>query len=61
MKEKIREIIGKAIIRVFPETTGQVFEIAVDYPTREHFGDFTTNVALKSAGLLKRKPLRETP
>jgi len=58
MKEKIREIIGKAIIRVFPETTGQVFEIAVDYPTREHFGDFTTNVALKSAGLLKRKPLR---
>jgi len=58
MKDRIREIIRGALTGVYPEMAGHVPEVAVDYPTQERFGDYTTNVALRSAGLLKRKPVQ---
>jgi len=58
MKNRIREIIRGALTGAYPEIAGCVPEVAVSYPTQERFGDYTTNVALKSAGLLKRKPIQ---
>jgi len=59
MKEKIRELIEKAIKEnqkegVFPEF--EIPEILVEKPEEAKNGDYATNIALKIAGLVKKSP-----
>ncbi len=61
MKKRIRKTIENALNQAFPElkeVNGQKKGVEVDYPTQEHFGDYTTNVALQLAAPLKQPPRR---
>ncbi|MFA7319639.1 MAG: arginine--tRNA ligase [Parcubacteria group bacterium] len=60
MKEEIEKILKETIETLknrenWPDF--ETFEIAVDYPKNEVFGDFTTNVAMSLGRLAKKNPL----
>lgn len=59
MKEKIEKLLKETIKTLknresWPDF--ETFEIAVDYPKNEVFGDFTTNVAMNLSRLVKKNP-----
>jgi len=59
MKERIRKTIEKALRASFSELethSDETMEIVVDYPTQDRFGDYTTNVAMQYASVLKKNP-----
>ncbi len=59
MKEQIKQLLENAIVELknqekWPDF--DAFEIEVDYPKNEAFGDFTTNVAMNLGRSLKKNP-----
>jgi len=59
MKKQIRTIVETSLGEIYPELTTSnetVLRAEVDYPTQERFGDYTTNVALQLASILKKNP-----
>ncbi len=58
MRDRVRKIVEVAMKEVFPEafSSGERPAVAIDYPTSEKFGDFTTNVAMQYASVLRRNP-----
>lgn len=59
MKERIRATVESALEEVFPEPERQknrAWKVEVDYPAQERFGDYTTNVAMQMASILKKSP-----
>jgi arginyl-tRNA synthetase len=60
VKEKIKEIIKKAILELQKRENWSDFEmpqIEMDYPKNEAFGDYSTNVAMILAKILKKNPV----
>src|SRR3989338_3940810 len=49
--EEIQSIVQKAA-----ENVGITEQVMINIPTQKQFGDFVTNIALKSAKTLKKKP-----
>ncbi|MBI4973954.1 arginine--tRNA ligase [Candidatus Roizmanbacteria bacterium] len=49
--EEVQSIVQKAA-----EKIGITEKVVIDAPTQKQFGDFVTNIALKSAKVLKKKP-----
>lgn len=60
MKQEIKKEIEKAVIDTKKANNWPDFEIEVhvDYPRDEQFGDFTTNIAMILAKILKDSPLK---
>ena len=56
MKDRIRKLIEESLKKQFPVLKGVPVDIAVDYPTQERFGDYTTNIAMQLASTLKKNP-----
>ena len=55
IKEQLKEIVGNALAKVDPVLANLAVE--VDYPVNAKFGDYTVNVALKAAKLVKGLPM----
>ena len=63
MKKEIAEIIKNAILSLQKEKIFEVFvmsEIIVDYAKVEKFGDYSTNIAMNLAKVLKKNPMENT-
>ncbi len=56
MKDQVRKAVEESLKKQFPELGGKSLDVAVDYPTQERFGDYTTNAALQLAATLKKSP-----
>jgi len=56
MKHRIQKIVEETLRELYPDLEGVSSFIAVDYPTQERFGDYTTNVAMRLASVLKKNP-----
>lgn len=55
LQDKLRTVIEKSLVRFFE---GQVMpSVEIEVPADRTHGEFSTNIALKSAKLLKRSPL----
>lgn len=58
MKKELKNIIEKAVLEAFGEEAGfEMPKIEVDYPKNEAFGDYTSNVAMVLARMLKKNPM----
>lgn len=60
MRERIKKLIQEAIEELRRQENWSGFslpEVVVDYPKTENFGDYTTNVAMVLAKLVKKNPL----
>src|SRR4030042_5155894 len=60
MKEKIRDNVKRAIMNLQRAEKWLKFdlpEIEISYPKEEKFGDYSTNIAMILAPVLKRKPI----
>ena len=55
VKKKILELIQKAVKKVFGKIEIEKFEI--EYPKNKNFGDYSTNLALILAKVLKKNPV----
>ena len=56
MKDKIKKLIENAVSSLEKEANIEVPEISVEYPKADDFGDYTTNVAMILARVMKKNP-----
>ncbi|MFH1207094.1 MAG: arginine--tRNA ligase [Patescibacteria group bacterium] len=56
-KEQLRRKIIKTVNALWPQIRGIDFSFGVDYPPDQRFGDYTTNVAMKLAGIVRQSPM----
>ncbi|MFA6048011.1 MAG: arginine--tRNA ligase [Parcubacteria group bacterium] len=60
MKEEIKKVLKKSLNETKTQENWDISEmpeIEVDYPRDEQFGDFTTNIAMVLAKIIKKNPL----
>lgn len=56
-KEQLQKKILKVVIANWPQLRTTAFSFTVDYPPDRKFGDYTTNVAMKLAGIVHKSPM----
>ncbi len=56
-KEQLQKKISKIILTKWPQLREASFAFSVDYPPDQKFGDYSTNVAMKLAGILHLSPM----
>ncbi|MFA5052107.1 MAG: arginine--tRNA ligase [Patescibacteria group bacterium] len=56
-KNQLSKKILKIVIRLWPQTSEAYFSAEVDAPPDRKFGDYTTNAAMKLAGIVHQSPM----